>query len=356
MQALQSYLAEMRYWELLAIARARQLHLRGSRPPKALLVPALASRLTDPDAVRQAVRALPEAARAALQALLAAGGALPWAAFCARYGEVRPIPTNQPGVVFHPERAPASPAEALAYQGLLLRVPYRPAPGEAVQARIPAEILPLLADQVRPPPAPTRAALPPLALPAVLDDVATLLSLLHQQAVRPAHGRWLAPRVVQQWNERSVAPATLPRLRHERLAPRLAFLHLLAEAAELLAPVGGWLKPSLAGWQWLHAPTSERYRLLWEGWLAAARTPLWERYQQPASTQPDPAALIGRVLSHLQPLVPGATYDLAAFAHYLSAVEGVFWQQATYWETLGEGSEDEATRFVRELITGPLAW
>ena len=349
--SLEQYLDEMRYWELLAMARARALPLATPRPPKADLVRALSDFLVLPAELGRELRALAPAAREALQSLLAAGGSLPWEPFRARYGEVRPIQTNRDGVSLEPALLPASTAEALAYRGLILRLPYRPRPGEPGHARIPTEIQPFLAERLARPLPIEQLEPPPLALPRVLDDLVTLLSLLHHEEVRPGHGRWLAPALIHRWNERSSAPEPLGRLRHERQAPRYAFLHLLAEAAGLVAPLGGWLKPTVAGWQWLFAPLEARYRQLWEGWLAAASGPLWERYRQPGASQPDPAALLQRLLAALASLAPGERLPLRALADRLLRADPLFWQESTFWE-----DEAQPRAWVAELVRGPLRW
>ena len=101
---------------LTAIAERRGVELTATAQPE--MVEELAAALLDPDSVQEAITWLKPRQRAALDALLAAGGRLPAARFGHQHGAVRRM---GPGRLERekPWRDPQSPAEALYFAGLL---------------------------------------------------------------------------------------------------------------------------------------------------------------------------------------------------------------------------------------------
>ena len=94
------------------------LELASSDPVGAALE--LAELLCDAELVEEVVSTLPRDARAALEALAAAGGRIPWGMFGRRFGEVREMGPGKRDRE-QPHLQPVSAAEALWYRGLLAR-------------------------------------------------------------------------------------------------------------------------------------------------------------------------------------------------------------------------------------------
>ena len=78
----------------------------------------LAASLLDPELVRETLEVLPPEARAALGALLSAGGRVEWSAFARKFGQIREMGAGKRDRE-QPHRKPASAAEMLFYRGLL---------------------------------------------------------------------------------------------------------------------------------------------------------------------------------------------------------------------------------------------
>jgi len=144
----------------------------------------LTEALLDPQLVAELCEALPEDSRAALGALQAEGGRLPWPQFIRRYGELREMGAGRRERQ-QPHRNPASLTELLWYRGLIGRGFFDTDAGPEEFAYIPDDLLALL------PPAPIegknifgRPATPAERqhlIPAddrILDHACTLLAAL----------------------------------------------------------------------------------------------------------------------------------------------------------------------------------
>lgn len=99
--------------------------------------------------------------------------------------------------------------------------------------------------------------------------MALLLATLEENPVRLLHGRWLPPRLLATLSERMglVQPDSRPG-RSERGIPYLAFVHYLAQAADLASGTDRLGLTALA-WRWLAATAATRWQMLWQGWLSA---------------------------------------------------------------------------------------
>ena len=140
----------------------------------------------DSESMGELIETLPPAARAALSALEAAGGRIPWAVFARQFGEVREMGAGKRDRD-KPYLNPASGAEDLFYRALLGRAFFETAEGAQEFAYIPDDCL-LLIGRHLPESRPTaaeplgRAAAPvetALVIPAsdrVLDDMTTHLA------------------------------------------------------------------------------------------------------------------------------------------------------------------------------------
>ena len=103
----------------------------------------LATALLKPELVAEIVDALTTDARSALDALVKAGGKLPWPAFSRRFGEFRaagPGQRDREQIFLHPDSA----AEILYYRALLARAFFDMPAGAQEFAYIPDDLLPLI--------------------------------------------------------------------------------------------------------------------------------------------------------------------------------------------------------------------
>jgi hypothetical protein len=170
----------------------------------------LSASLLDPELARETMDVLPADARRALDALLAAGGRLPWAEFARRFGEIREMGAGKRDRE-HPHRKPVSAAEMLFYRGFLAKAFFDTDKGAQEFAYIPDDLLklishrdtesrrenkeesPSLRDSVAIPlgrPAtPVEKAFEMLSTDHILDDATTLLAALR---VGSAHLPWRA--------------------------------------------------------------------------------------------------------------------------------------------------------------------
>jgi len=103
----------------------------------------LAGLLLDPNLVIEIIDSLPADARAALKALVKAGGRLPWATFARRFGELREAGSgrrDREEIYLHP----VSAAEVLFYRGFLARAFFDMPAGAQEFAYIPDDLIPLI--------------------------------------------------------------------------------------------------------------------------------------------------------------------------------------------------------------------
>jgi hypothetical protein len=146
----------------------------------------LTASLLDPELARETMDILPADARAALTALLAAGGRLPWAEFARRFGEIREMGPGKRDRE-HPHRKPVSPAEMLFYRGFLAKAFFDTEKGAQEFAYIPDDLLAIINREGREehagevlgrPATPVEKAFEISANDRVLDDATTLLAAL----------------------------------------------------------------------------------------------------------------------------------------------------------------------------------
>ncbi|MDW8318528.1 MAG: WYL domain-containing protein [Anaerolineae bacterium] len=260
---------------------------------KADLVAALHPRLlsrTRPPYLAQ----LPADQRALLEALAQEPQPWPLDRFQARFGTLRPFRPWRRDAVRHPWHAPASPAEALFYHGLLFLVA---GPGRTLRVVVPDEAIAALQ---RPP-----ASAPPLApaplVPLALLDLALLLTYLQQADVRPLHGRWLSPHHCRRLGACLLPPLAEARLPSERHSLRLAFAHYLAERLQLVTLASGLLKSSPKAAVWLDQSLPQQLLACWQAWLAADddNRVLWRRFHLPGHPWRDPPGLAQRLVKRL---------------------------------------------------------
>ncbi len=347
MPGLHELLPNRNWYTLRAIAYA---HGQAFNPrlTKDQAVEQIAALLSEPACVRRALATLPDDAREALQALLACDGVMPAHRFLAHFG---PLPRFRPwraGSPPAPWRHPTSPAERLWFLGLI----FLPSTPEGRVVLIPEELRPFLADRLSPianrqlqrTMCDTRCT---IGHDPILD-VAHLLAFLQGHDVRPFAGRWLAPchlrtlDIVLSHPDPAAVTA-----RSELQTGYLRFLHYLAEAAGLVAPAMGLLKPAPTAWNWLDASETGRWQTLWEGWQAdlqrsSRQLALWTRFRLPAE----------------RPFV-------RTLLDALSALSGEGWMALTTlgdWlrgRCIGAGTlprDGDVLAPLQALFAGPLAW
>ncbi|MFZ5917911.1 MAG: helicase-associated domain-containing protein [Chloroflexota bacterium] len=248
---------------LAAIAGRRGVELTATRQPE--MVEQLAAALLAPESVREVVAWLSPPQRAAIDALLAAGGRLPAARFGHRHGVVRRM---GPGRLERekPWRDPISPAEALFFAGLLFFTFDESGDQIVETVFLPDDLLPLL------PPAGTARrdfAIPTAPAPrivrhagrALAEDLTTLLAWIETDtpAIQP---------------DASLRPAERDRLAAQLIAPLAAgqtsYLDLLLRLAGRLEMIGTddarlrLHRPAARAW--LHADPAAQMLALQRAW------------------------------------------------------------------------------------------
>ncbi|HQK13719.1 MAG TPA: hypothetical protein PLJ78_07255 [Anaerolineae bacterium] len=171
---------------LHVIARQWDIPLNTQRKPD--VATELADAMPHAEAVERILATLEDDARAALDDLLRRGGALPWAIFVRRWGELRPA---GPGRLEREAlwREPASPVERLWYLGLVQRAFATRPSGQVEMAFVPEELRLYM-----PVPVPLEIT-PPIAAPApshqlvgtdvLADDLTTLFAVLQMETLKP---------------------------------------------------------------------------------------------------------------------------------------------------------------------------
>lgn len=170
-----------------------------------ILTAHLAKAMLDPELVAETIHSLPENARSTLEALVRAGGRLPWAAFSRRFGEIRQAGPGQRDreQIF---LRPISPAEVLFYRAWLARAFFDGPVGAQEFVYIPDDLLPLIhfvkngeprrtnkafensvvkAEPLGRPASPKEREHPLPASDRLLDDATTLLAALRMGNLPP---------------------------------------------------------------------------------------------------------------------------------------------------------------------------
>jgi hypothetical protein len=156
-----------------------------SAPDVKSAIPELSNLLLDSALAAEIIESLSNEARWALDAIVGAGGRLPWVQFARRYGQVREIGPGRRDRQ-RPDQDPASTAEVLWYRALVGRAFFDTPRGTEEFAYIPDDLLPLIPRMAAPESGTPlgRAATPSertVPLPAndqILDYVCTLLAAL----------------------------------------------------------------------------------------------------------------------------------------------------------------------------------
>lgn len=356
---------------LRLIARMWGLEVLSKRPLE--VAAELAQQLADPAHASDVWGTLSQNERAALRALLSAGGAIPKAVFVRDFGEIRPI---GPGRLEReaPWRDPKSPAEGLWYGGLI----YAGFSGEGDETYpiyfVPAELQAALPVQAGVPSGGLRVR--PAAAPGhhhfggdlLLDDVTTVLSFIHNETVRPfgtAATTW-----------KTAAKQALSRILRDAEPARIDFiLHLLDDLGWTRTAEDGRLRlvpeSTLA---WLQMSADESLSVLqgawrqlddWnELWLLTALQPV-----ETGTWRGDPKLARVALLRHLQSLQKGEWYRIADFIDAIKASDPDFLRPGgdyEQWYIRDATSGDYLTGFaswdqvegvvLRALLTGPAWW
>jgi len=267
MKTLRECLADCDTTLLRAIAERLGVELDTHHQPA--MVEAIATALLDGDLLSEVLTWLSKEERQALDTLVANGGRMRRHRFTQRFGKIRRF---GPGSMAReaPWRNPVSGAEGLWYRGLISRA-FAEEAGTIVEFLfVPSDVLPRL-------PAPESGRKPfvvPLADepnrvqvadPALIDDLCTLLSVVHNKRVRIRGDR--LPAEVEQAGERFLC----------RDGPRLQFLYHLAQATGLIYFEGRTLKLDRDRVRaWLKQSRSEQLWFLQEAWSKDAKwNDLW---------------------------------------------------------------------------------
>ena len=371
MRTLRQCLIDTKLTHLRVIARLWGLELQANRPLE--IAVELSKSLADPAHVADAYETLPADERAALTALLDAGGLMPSAMFSRRFGEVRPM---GPGRLERetPWRDPVGPAEGLWYRGWIFEgfgggagqtYPVFFVPAE-LRAALPVEVeAAQAAIQLKAAPAPAhRRAVGEL----LLQDVTTVLAFVHNETVRPAAG---APHT---WPQE--ARGALVRGLRDPDAERLAFvLHLLDHLGWTRLHDDGCLHLAAGPvTDWLRSTAAESLATLVEAWREmTAWNELWRlpslRPDDTGTWRNEPTLARAALLRHLAALTPDQWVETDAFVGAIKAADPDFQRPGGDYETwyiraatgdaylTGFESWDQVEgALLRALLTGPAWW
>lgn len=338
----------------------------------------LAAAMLIPESVHQVVTWLQPHPRAALDALLAAGGRLPAAHLCREHGTVRRM---GPGRLERekPWRDPQSPAEVLYYAGLVFLAFDKIGDQIVEVVFVPDDLQPLLPS--------VEASVEGFAVTAVsaprivrdvgyafAEDLSTLLAYIETGSLSPQPDHTLHPRDLASINERLMSPQDVTGIHHEREAGRLALLLRLARRLHLVDLFEGQFglhRPATRAW--LKANLPAQTLTLQEAWRD---DPGWNDLWHVPSLRPerngwrnDPLATRARLLEHLARCPMDEWIDLASFVvairqtdpdfqrppdayntwYIRDATSGEYLMGYEHWDRV-EGA------LVVYLISGPLHW
>ncbi len=148
----------------------------------------------------------------------------------------------------------------------------------------------------------------------LLEDAFAFLCFLHADDVAPRGRRWLPPRALARLNARLRAPDAVElaargaaggkRGTTERETQRIRFVHFVCEAARLVAPTGGYLKPTPGVARWLDAAHWQGAAQLFQA--AFPRRPdrshddIWRAYRLPGFKLDSPSLRLAALLDILR--------------------------------------------------------
>ncbi len=336
-------------------------HLWGIRliaTRKADMAAELMSSMASADAVSKILENLPPEQRAALDGLLRQGGALPWAIFVRRSGDIRTVGA---GRAEREElwRNPVSAAEALWFSGLVQRT-FAEQGSQAVEMAFVPEDLKLYMPS---PPEVTIPAPPSTEAPSVIaagtdllaDDLVTLWSTLQRQATS---------------RDAPHAPESQP------TETRLRLIRSLSEER-------GWIKTDEQGrarpsanaiLEWLNADLWTQWSALANAWIVSdtwndlAHVP--ELTPDPVNGWPnDPQRNRETFLTILSHCTPGTWYSIETFRDYIKTYAPDFVRQDGIYDTWAprdtrtdrplrgfEAWDAVEGNLITHLISGPLSW
>jgi hypothetical protein len=362
---------------LTAIAGRRGIELETTRPQE--MVEALAPALLAPESVQEVTAWLTPRQRAALDALVVAGGRLPAARYAREHGTVRRM---GPGRLDRekPWRDPQNPAEALYYAGLVF-FGFDELDDEIAEfAFIPDSLLPLLPPaQIDAPELAVTAAPPPQnvrdAGRAFAEDLTTLLAFVQTESPRVQDDGSLRPQDLARLNARLIEPQLTSDAGKPEASGRLGLLTHLARSIKLTQTSERELRlhrPTAR--EWLKADPPCQMLALQEAWRDdPAWNDLWHvpslRPERTGGWQNDPPATRARLLAHLSRCSPESWIDLAAFIDAVKRVDPDFQRPPdayNTWYIRSAASGEYLTGFehwdqvegalVTFLVTGPLHW
>ncbi len=361
---------------LAAIAERRGVELTATQQRD--IAEQLAAALLDSESVNQVVTWLPPLQRAALDALLIAGGRLPAARFCRDHGAVRRM---GPGRLERekPWRDPQSPSEALYFAGLLF-FGFDQVEGQITESVfLPDDVLSLL-----PPVQASTEGFSVVTLPsprivrdtgrAIAEDLTTLLAWVETDSPRPQRDRTLHPRDLARINERLMAPQDLSGVRQEIEADRLALLLCLARRLRLIDFSGRQLRvhrPETR--EWLQADRPSQMLTLQQAWRDDAG---WNDLQHVPSLhlertgwRNDPVSTRTRLLEHLAQCPSSEWIGLESFVAAVKRTDPDFQRPPDAYNTwyirhadsgdylMGYEHWDRVEgALIAYLIGGPLHW
>ncbi len=176
----------------------------------------------------------------------------------------------------------------------------------------------------------------------LLQDVLTLLSFVASHAIHPIGSNYLPPSALKQLNPLLTQSDSLPLHptrnvkgqwdKHvrtsvsERHAPRIRWIHYLADSAHLIARAGSLLKPTPHFSQWLNPSADQRAQILFQSAFPSHPTQAdekrWRAFGLPGKHLPTPLATLQQLLEVFRQVPTSQTFThralvkLLALPHY----------------------------------------
>ena len=318
----------------------------------------LADAMVRTEAVERVLDGLDDAARAALDDLLRRDGALPWAIFIRRWGELRAV---GPGRLEREElwRTPVSAVERLWYLGLVQRAFATWPVGQVEMAFVPEELslympVPPLADVTPPSPATPPAHQIP-GTDVLADDLATLFAALQMETLGPVVA-----------DEKTAWRLPQASVLLETLALEQGWLR--RDEQDVLRPVA---EPMLT---WLQADGWSQWEALARAWMESAR---WNDLAAIPTLRPDPVrewpagsrSVRQAFLDLLRHCAPDAWYSLTEFSAFVREQNMDFLRPDGDYDAwaLRDAATEKPLRgidawdaiegaWIASVLTGPLFW